>query len=66
MPIPSPHPNEKENKFISRCMGDSVMNKEYPDVKQRSAICYSRWRAKKLMELSSNNNEKNIQGSQKQ
>ena len=47
-------------------MGNSVMNREYPDIKQRSAVCYSRWKAKKLMELSSENHAKNIQGSQKQ
>lgn len=39
MPIPKPHKNEKHDKFISRCMGDKVMNKEYPDQKQRYAIC---------------------------
>lgn len=27
-------------------MGDSVMNSEYPDQKQRAAICYSKWRDK--------------------
>jgi hypothetical protein len=48
MPIPQPSQNEEQNNFISRCMGDSVMNKEYPDQKQRSAICYSQFkRAKK-------------------
>jgi len=29
-------------------MGDSVMNKDYPEQKQRAAVCYSQWkRAKK-------------------
>lgn len=28
-------------------MGDSVMLKEYPDQKQRAAVCYSRYKDKK-------------------
>lgn len=46
MPIPKPRKDESEAQFISRCMGDSTMNKEYPDQKQRTAICYSQWRKK--------------------
>jgi len=45
MPIPSPS-GEDQSAFISRCMGDSVMRKEFPDQKQRSAVCYSKWRKK--------------------
>lgn len=38
-------PNKGEGKtdYISRCMGDSTMNNEYPDEAQRSAICYAYW-----------------------
>ncbi len=43
MPIPKPHKKEEKNDFISRCMGDDVMVKEYPDEKQRAAICYDAW-----------------------
>lgn len=46
MPIPKPKKDEKEQDFISRCMGDDVMNKEYPDQKQRAAVCYTTWRNK--------------------
>lgn len=46
MPIPNPHKNEKKEDFVSRCMGDEVMNKEYPDQKKRSGICYSQWENK--------------------
>ena len=46
MPIPKPGKDEKENDFISRCMSDKVMNKEYPDEKQRAAICFSQWKQK--------------------
>jgi len=44
MPLPKPRKNEKEEEFISRCMGDKVMNDEYPNQGQRSAICYQTWR----------------------
>lgn len=39
MPIPKKRKGENNAKFIARCMGDSVMNKDYPDQKQRVAIC---------------------------
>ena len=41
MPIPKREKGEKVKKFISRCMDDSVMKEEYPDIKQRFAICKS-------------------------
>ncbi|NDC71881.1 MAG: hypothetical protein EBZ62_00300 [Sphingobacteriia bacterium] len=41
MPIPDKHTDEDKQKFISRCMSDEVMKKEYPDTKQRAAICIS-------------------------
>jgi hypothetical protein len=42
MPIPSRQKDEDKDKFMSRCMGDEVMQKEYPDMDQRSAICMSK------------------------
>jgi hypothetical protein len=39
MPIPKKNPNEDKDKFVSRCMGNETMKKEYPDQKQRVAIC---------------------------
>lgn len=53
MPIPTPRRDksgrktEKKSEFISRCAGDSTMNKDYPDAKQRVAICYQKWEEKK-------------------
>ena len=38
-----PTPLESEDEFISRCMGDSKMNSEFPDQDQRAAVCYSYW-----------------------
>jgi len=42
MPIPKKAKNEPPKKFMSRCMGDDVMKKEYPDKGQRAAICTSK------------------------
>ena len=39
MPIPKRAKNEPPKQFMSRCMGDDVMKEEYPDQKQRTAIC---------------------------
>lgn len=39
MPLPKKRKGEPTKKFISRCMADPVMNKEYPDRAQRYAIC---------------------------
>jgi len=47
MPIPKPRKMEKKSDFISRCMGDTVMNKDYKEQKQRAAVCYSTWERKK-------------------
>jgi len=39
MPIPNRKKDEEKTKFVSRCMSDEVMKKDYPDDKQRVAIC---------------------------
>uniref|UniRef100_A0A6M3LQV7 Uncharacterized protein n=1 Tax=viral metagenome TaxID=1070528 RepID=A0A6M3LQV7_9ZZZZ len=46
MPIPTPKKDEKRDDFMSRCMGDSVMNKEFKDNKQRYAVCVRQWEEK--------------------
>lgn len=46
MPIPSRKPNEDKNTFVSRCMGNETMKKDYPDSKQRVAICLGQTRKK--------------------
>jgi hypothetical protein len=43
MPLPKPSEKEKEKEFISRCMADEMMNKDYKDQKQRAAVCYSQY-----------------------
>lgn len=47
MPMPSPKNSEKQGEFVSRCMGDEIMNKDFPNQKQRAAVCYSQWGEKK-------------------
>jgi len=39
MPIPTPNQNEDSKKFLSRCMSDDIMKKDYPENQQRIAIC---------------------------
>jgi hypothetical protein len=39
MPIPSPNQDEKTKDFVNRCMSNPTMNKEYPDNRQRMALC---------------------------
>ena len=42
MPIPSRRKKEKPNDFMSRCMSDDKLRKEFPDNKQRTAVCMSK------------------------
>jgi hypothetical protein len=41
-----PKKSEEQKKFVSRCVGDSSMVKEFPDQKQRIAVCYSQFKRK--------------------
>jgi len=52
MPIPKPKDNETEQDYISRCMGDSVMNEEYPDKDHRAGVCYTAWRNRNKQDTS--------------
>lgn len=45
MPISPPSKKESKNEFISSCM--SELSKEFPNQKQRAAVCYSKWSDKK-------------------
>ena len=45
MPIPKREKGEDARKFMGRCMTSDVMNDEYPDQKQRVAVCTSQSRA---------------------
>lgn len=48
MPIPKPDLRKSEQKFIADCMGDKSLNKDFPNQKQRYAVCKTTFdRAKK-------------------
>jgi hypothetical protein len=68
MPLPSPKAKEKRADFVSRCIGDNTTTKDFPDQKQRIAVCYSQWdRAKKASGavIGSGDNEVLIEAAQK-
>ena len=43
MPLPKPRPTENRDEFVSRCMGDTTMNNDFPSNGQRFAVCLSQW-----------------------
>lgn len=43
MPIPKPGKEEKQKQFTNRCMGNGEMIKDFPDQKQRFAVCMNSW-----------------------
>ena len=47
MPLPSKRKDEKQNEFMSRCMSDDVMKKEFRDNKQRVAVCINQYQTRK-------------------
>jgi len=47
VPVPTPGKGERSRAFISRCVSDRRMVREFPDVKQRLAVCYSELRKKR-------------------
>lgn len=44
MPIPNPQQDETRKEYVERCMGETTMVDEYPDNKQRFAVCNVQWR----------------------
>jgi hypothetical protein len=47
MPIPKPKNNERKSEFITRCMENLKDKGEFPDSKQRLAVCYNQYEEKK-------------------
>jgi hypothetical protein len=47
MPLPSPKGKQKEDSFVQKCMSSETMTKEYPNDKQRVAVCYSQYKQAK-------------------
>lgn len=48
MPLPNPNDGEDKDKFIGRCMGNDVMNSEFPEADQRRAVCENQWTGAKF------------------
>lgn len=44
--MPDKRPNESREDFLTRCMGDSEMNSEFPDNEQRYAVCITKAKLK--------------------
>lgn len=47
MPLPKPKAGQTRKDFLDSCMASDVMNSEYPDNKQRYAVCNSQWKKAK-------------------
>ena len=47
MPLPKKGEQETPEQFMSRCMSDDIMKKEYKDNKQRVAVCLTQYRTRK-------------------
>ena len=47
MPLPSSKKNQDKNSFVSDCMSDPKMKEEFPNHKQRLAVCHSQQKRKK-------------------
>ena len=47
MPLISPDKGEQQKEFLSRCMVDKSMKKEFPESKQRLGVCFSQFRKNK-------------------
>ena len=43
MPLPKPEPTERRNEFLQRCMIDETSVEDFPDDKQRYAVCIRQW-----------------------
>lgn len=48
MPLPIPKDDESQDDFIERCMGMQVIKDDFPDHKQRLAVCFSQWKKKSV------------------
>jgi hypothetical protein len=47
MPLPDEQKGESKKDFLERCMGNSTTNKDFPENKQRYAVCNNIWSKKK-------------------
>jgi len=59
MPLPA-RTGETKDQFIKRCMADSVMQEEFPNLEQRAAICLSIWEERGDMKIDGDNDSKKV------
>lgn len=52
MPLIKPKDGENKKDFLERCMSNKTMNEDYPDNKQRYAVCNSQWERKSASSIS--------------
>ena len=57
MPLPGKRKDESRKEFMSRCMGDDMMNTEFKDTKQRAADCNSQFERRKKSKGTANWND---------
>jgi hypothetical protein len=50
MPLPVPQKGQSRDEFVSQCMSNETMKKEFPKASQRVAVCLSQWARKKPKE----------------
>ena len=51
MTLPQKKPDENRNQFLTRCIENSTMNKEYSDQDQRYAVCMSQTKSSILEQV---------------
>ena len=51
MPLPTPTSGESREKFVSRCMSNETAKQDFPDNKQRLAVCFSKFKRPKSKEF---------------
>lgn len=47
MPLPAPRKGQSRKAFLESCLSNSQVNKDFPDTKQRYAVCVSRYERKR-------------------
>ena len=47
MPFPRVTKNLSLDEYISRCVSSPIIKKEFPDLKQRTAVCAEHYKAAK-------------------
>jgi hypothetical protein len=46
MPLLEPKPLETQKDFVKRCMADTMMAREYPELDHRYAVCIAQYKHK--------------------